>query len=214
MKCKICKNESKKIFTQKVLSKYDVDYYKCDNCGFIQTQKPFWLKEAYKEPINLEDTGIIERNLYFTELVSPIIKTVFGKNNTYLDYSGGYGIFSRLMINKGIRVLWTDPHTKNIFAKGFEYKNEKIEAITCFECFEHFDEPIKEIEKMLKISKNIMFSTTLQTEDIPKKNWDYYGFEHGQHIAFYSKKTLKFIANKHKLNLYSIKNLHFLTEKK
>ena len=215
MKCKICKNESKKIFTQKVLSKYDVDYYKCDNCGFIQTQKPFWLKEAYKEPISPEDSGIIERNTYFSNLSETLIKHYFNKKRKFLDYAGGYGIFTRLMRNKGFDFYWCDLYAKNLFSKGFEYNNkDKIEAITCFECFEHFNEPIKEIEKMLKISENIIFSTRLIPKEIPEKNWDYFGTTHGQHIAFYSKKTLNYIAKKYKLNFYSKNNIHIITKRK
>lgn len=214
MKCKICNSNSNYIFTEKIRKKYNSKFYKCNNCGFIQTEKPTWLKEAYKNPINIEDTGIIERNIYFADIVSPIIKIFFGKEKNYLDYAGGYGIFSRLMKNRGITVLWEDIYTQNLFAKELVYKNQKIEAITCFECFEHLDQPIKEIEKMLKISKTIIFSTRLIPKEIPEKNWDYYGFEHGQHIAFYSKKTLEYIAKKYDLELYTTHNLHILTNKK
>jgi hypothetical protein len=189
LNCNICNSEVKKIFSAKVLKKYAVDYFKCANCGFIQTQRPFWLKESYKDSINVEDTGILERNFYFADLVSPIIKLFFNKNENYLDYAGGYGMFSRLMANRGIKVYWDDPYTENIFAKGLEYsKNKKINVITSFECFEHLDKPLKEIEKMLAISKTIIFSTLLLPCPVPPKNWHYFGFEHGQHISFYSKK--------------------------
>ncbi|MDD3083569.1 MAG: class I SAM-dependent methyltransferase, partial [Candidatus ainarchaeum sp.] len=121
-------------------------------------------------------------------------KIFFKEKNSFLDYAGGYGIFTRLMKNKGFNFYWDDKYTENTFSKGFEYKKQKIDLTTCFECFEHFEEPIKEIEKILKISNNIIFSTRLIPKEIPEKNWVYYGFNHGQHIAFYSKKTLFFIA--------------------
>ena len=214
MKCKICNNQTKKAFTSKILGKYNIDYFKCYNCGFIQTEKPFWLKEAYENSITTEDTGLIDRNIYFSNILPTIINYFFDKSANFLDYAGGYGIFTSLMRNKRFNFYTTDKYTKNILAKGFEYKKEIIKAITCFECFEHFEDPLKEIEKMLKLSNNIIFSTRLTSKEIPEKNWDYFGFNHGQHISFYSKKTLKYIAKAYNLNLYSNQNLHVLTKQK
>ena len=31
-------------------------------CDFLQTEEPFWLKEAYESAIGITDTGIIKRN--------------------------------------------------------------------------------------------------------------------------------------------------------
>lgn len=87
--------------------------------------------------------------------------------------------------------------------------------MTTFESFEHFVSPIDEIEKMLKLSKNIIFSTELLPNPIPiPDKWWYYGLEHGQHISFYSQKTFKFIAKKYNLNYTNLGSLHLLTEKK
>ena len=82
--------------------------------------------------------------------------------------------------------------------------------------FEHFIDPLEELEKMLLISKNILLTTILLPDPVPEiKNWWYYGTEHGQHISFYSKKTLEFLAKKYNLNLYTNGiNLHLLTDKK
>lgn len=52
MTCKICGKENKFIFKAKILKKYDVSYFHCENCGFLQTEEPHWLSEAYKSPIN------------------------------------------------------------------------------------------------------------------------------------------------------------------
>jgi hypothetical protein len=41
-----------------------------------------------------------------------------------------------------------------------------------------------------------MFSTLLVPEPAPKlEDWWYYGLEHGQHIAFYTRKSLAVLAN-------------------
>lgn len=218
MNCRICLNESGKIFKAKVLNKYDADYYFCKNCNFLFAGDPFWLNEAYQKPINISDTGIMNRNIHYSKIVSVLLYFFFGKNAKYLDYAGGYGIFTRLMRDIGFDFYWQDPYCENLLARGFEYDESMktgIQLVTAFEVFEHLVNPLYEIKKMFDISENIIFSTILLPEPIPKpENWWYYGLEHGQHVAFYSEKTLRFIAEKFKVNYYKINNLHlYLPEK-
>jgi hypothetical protein len=44
--CKICKSEVKYLFSKEILSKYNIKYYQCSTCLFIQTEKPYWQEEA------------------------------------------------------------------------------------------------------------------------------------------------------------------------
>jgi len=215
MKCKICSAVNKLVFGAKILAKYNISYFYCSNCNFLQTEEPYWLDEAYNEPINISDTGYIQRNLQLSVKVTILLSLLFEKNRYYLDHAGGYGVFVRLMRDVGFDFMWEDKYTENIFAKGFEYSGEPIEAITTFESFEHFVNPIQEIDNLLDISKNIIFSTMLLPEPIPRPmNWWYYGLDHGQHISFYSKNTFYFIAIKYNLFYTNIGSLHLLTENK
>lgn len=214
--CKICSQLATFIFDSIILDKYKIGYYHCQNCSFLFTEKPYWLVEAYNEPINKSDTGILQRNIELADKSGRLLFYLFDHRNTFLDFGGGYGLFVRLMRDKGFNFLWDDTYTENLLAKGFEYANEPIELITSFETFEHFENPILEIEKMLAISSSILFSTDLYPEPIPTpENWWYYALDHGQHISFYNLKTLNYIAKKYNLNLYSNRyNLHLLTSKK
>ena len=216
MICKICGKENLFIFKAKILIKYDVSYFHCPNCGFLQTEEPYWLDEAYQDPINASDTGYLQRNITLSQKVTILLTLFFDKDKRYLDYAGGYGVFVRLMRDIGFDFYWYDKYTQNLFARGFEYKEGmKIEAITTFESFEHFEKPMEEIENMIKISKNIIFTTELLPSPIPEPNkWWYYGLEHGQHISFYSSKTFDFIAKKYNLYFVSSGSLHILTHKK
>ena len=123
MNCKICNKKSNYIFNAKILNKYNIEYYHCPNCGFLQTEEPFWLEEAYKESINISDTGIMVRNLYLSKITTLIIYFLFDKNKKFLDYAGGYGIFVRLMRDIGFDFYWYDKYSENLLARGFEYKN-------------------------------------------------------------------------------------------
>lgn len=215
MKCKICGSEAKYIKTLKVREVYEAEYYLCEECGFLFVGNPTWLAEAYQEPIADTDTGYVLRNVYLSRKTLVLFRFLFNARASFLDYAGGYGMLARLMRDYGMDFFTDDLHTPNLFMKGFEYKNQTVEALTCFECFEHFASPIEEIEKMLKISKNIFFSTLLLPREIPDDDWEYYGLKHGQHISFYSRETLSYIANKYKLNFCTDgANLHLFTEKK
>jgi hypothetical protein len=161
----------------------------------------------------------MQRNLLFSEITALIIFFLFDSKGVFLDSAGGYGIFTRLMRDIGFDFYWNDLFTKNLLARGFEeskIKNKKIELLTSFECFEHFADPIREIEKLLVKSENILFSTTVLPEPVPDKDsWWYYGFSHGQHISFYRVDTLRTIADKFGLKFYTNgKNIHLFTKKR
>lgn len=216
MNCKICDQKTQQIFKAKILNKYEIDYFYCKHCGFLQTEEPYWLEEAYSESINISDTGYIQRNLMLSDIITILLILFFDKNGKFLDYAGGYGVFVRMMRDIGFDFYWDDKYTTNLFARGFEYQNgDKYEAVTTFESFEHFVNPMDEIESLLKISKNIIFSTELLPNPIPKpEDWWYYGLDHGQHVSFYSEKTFEFIAKKYNLNYANLCGLHLLSEKK
>ena len=214
MRCKICSYDNKSIFNATVLKKHDIEYFYCQNCGFLQTEEPYWLDEAYSDSINVSDTGYMQRNINFSKTLTVLLTNLFDRDVKYLDYAGGYGVFVRLMRDIGFDFYWDDKYTTNLFVRGFEYTNQKVSAITTFESFEHYVNPIEEIEKLLSISKTIIFSTELLQKNIPKpENWWYYGLDHGQHISFYSEKTLYYIARKYELNYYNLGTLQVLTDK-
>ena len=218
MNCKLCNQITNKIFNHLVLNKYNVEYFYCESCKFIQTENPYWLNETYQNPIASIDTGIIKRNLLFTKRTSTILFFLFNKNKIFLDYGGGYGIFVRMMRDVGYDFYWEDKFAKNLVSKGFDISDsiEGIELLTSFECFEHFINPIGEISDLLQKSNNILFSTELFYNQPPKPEaWWYYNFEAGQHISLYSKQSLKQIAKKFNLNLCSDnRGFHLLSKKK
>ena len=61
MKCKICDGAVRHLFAKKVLHKYDVAYFQCLHCRFIQTEQPYWLGEAYEKAIARLDIGLVWR---------------------------------------------------------------------------------------------------------------------------------------------------------
>lgn len=218
MICKICQSQSDVFQKAVILNKYTIAYYKCGRCGFMQTEDPFWIDEVYQDPINGLDTGMLARNLHLSKVLTTVIYFLFDKNADFLDYAGGYGVMTRLMRDNGFNFYWSDAYTKNLLARGFEYSkhNGDIALITSFESFEHFVNPLQEIQKMLAISKSIIFSTEILPVPSPMLNeWWYYALSGGQHVSFYALSTLEFIAHKFALNFYTNgTNIHLFTDKK
>lgn len=217
MNCKICNNATSVLFKEKILFKYDIGYYRCDTCGFVQTEEPYWLDEAYANALNLSDTGLLYRNGKLFQKTFTILRSTFPKDAKFVDYGAGFGIFVRTMRDAGLDFYWQDKYAKNLCARGFEYDpNQKYDALTTFEVFEHLVNPMQEIEEMFKLSDTIIFSTEMIADTPPKFNdWWYYQPNHGQHIAFYSKKSLLYIANKFNATLYTDGHgFHTISKKK
>lgn len=220
MKCKICPVETHFEFEGIVLNKYKVKYYRCPSCDFIQTEDPYWLEEAYTSPISSLDIGLINRNIKFSKFTSTLISLLFKRDSIFLDYGGGFGMFTRMMRDRGYNFYRQDIYCQNIFAFGFDLDDfndrPKFELITAFEVFEHLVDPIKEIEQMLNYSDNILFSTELHgKEHLNFNNYWYFLPDSGQHVALYSVESLKFIAKKLGLFLYSNQtSLHLLSKRK
>lgn len=222
MKCLLCdKNEVKSLFKGLLLHKYEVQYYQCPQCGLIFTESPYWLDEAYSDSITCVDTGIMSRNVDFVLATNMLIKTFFDKKGLFVDWGGGYGIFTRMMRDLGYNFMWKDKYSPNLLSSGFEYTTdmkEKVELVTAFELFEHFSKPLDEIENLFSMTDSVLFSTLIYDDEFQFQNfekWWYYVPQTGQHIVFYSKKTLEYIAKSHGLNYYKINNgLHIITRKK
>ncbi|KPQ39984.1 MAG: putative O-linked N-acetylglucosamine transferase, SPINDLY family [Phormidium sp. OSCR] len=216
--CHICQSPSHPFAQHQLLNRYLVQYFQCSHCGFVQTEDPYWLEEAYSSAIANSDIGLVTRNLNFAKLTQQIIFKQFNPDGEFLDYGAGYGLFVRLMRDRGLNFYWHDKYAENLFAKGVEVESgesRQFELLTAFEVFEHFTNPQEEIPKLLAWSRNILFSTELLPPSHPKPgDWWYYAPEEGQHISLYTHKSLTILAQQNHLNLYSNgRSLHLLTEK-
>jgi hypothetical protein len=218
MQCRICKTKTNFIFKNRLFNKYIVSYFRCNNCELIQTEIPYWLGEVYSDAIADSDTGLVRRNFSLATRIAVILMFCFRPREKYIDIAGGYGMLTRLMRDYGFNFYWEDSFCKNIFAKEYTAKDggNNFHALTAIEVLEHLDNPVEFIkENLLRYNSNaIIFTTELYRGSAPGLEWWYYSFETGQHISFYTKKTLEEIAKILKLNLYSYKGIHILSKVK
>lgn len=197
IECRVCGAMSQHIFNSTLL-RHSVRYYECANCGYVQTETPHWLQEAYGEAINRSDTGILRRNERNARLVIRTLALIGHIRGTVIDCAGGYGLLVRMLRDRGVDAHWADRYCNNLVARGFEAgEDERADLITAFEAMEHFVNPRTELAALLTRADYVLVSSDLIPTPTPAPGtWWYYAPEHGQHIGFYRQRTLSWLAQK------------------
>lgn len=215
--CRVCDTPTTLHARARLLGRHDIRYECCPACGFIQTERPYWLDEAYADAIAASDTGLLRRNFILAAVTQSIIRSYFNPRARFVDYGGGYGALVRLMRDAGYDFWRYDPLCANLFARGFDAApsaRPEAELVTAFEVFEHLVNPREELLKMLSFSRNILFTTLLQPTPAPQPgDWWYYCLDTGQHVALYTRSALEALGRTHGLNLVTDgKQLHLFTD--
>jgi hypothetical protein len=216
--CRVCNNESSKIFSKKVLKKYNVDYFKCSYCNGIQTEEPFWLDEAYLSHLVELDFGVIRRNI---ENLSKIhcLRRFLSPMNIFLDYGGGDGLLCRMLRDYEIDCYNYDKYSDSPYAQQFIADDEiRPDVVTAFEVIEHFKNPQDDFKKILKFDSEYILMTTSLIDFIPEnqiEDWWYVAEDGGQHLFLYTQKSLEIIAKQNNYYCYilNINNILFSRHK-
>jgi Methyltransferase domain len=198
-KCRLCGGRLLNRFNLTVLRKYDVQYYECEECHSLQTETPYWIDEAYNQNLSILDTGAAQRTLH--NLAACYVISKLFKIRNAIDFGGGDGLLCRLLRDYGVNCFVKDKYAKQTYLQGFtEPDFNKPDLIIAFEVLEHFPNPVIDLDELFRIDSNtLLISTSIyKNED---KDWWYLAPESGQHVFFYSKEGLDWIAKKHNYRL-------------
>jgi len=198
--CRVCGESASFLFRKRVLSRVEAAYFRCGACGQVQTEEPYWLDEAYQNLNYQRDTGIVDRCLW-TALTTVALgyRLKIGGDETCLDWGGGTGLFARICRDFGMNFFYQDRYADNVFARGFEFADAPtssgITLLTAFEVLEHFPDPARDILELFRLDPQyILLSTMLYAGE--GADWWYFS-EDGQHVAFYTRRSLEVIAKRH-----------------
>jgi len=181
---------------QSVLGKYQVHYFRCPDCGTVQTENAWWLEEAYACPLAATDVGAVSRNIALARMVVAVRMLAVTTEGPCLDVGGGTGLLVRLLRDAGVDCYWEDRYAQNVFARGFEARGERHYALlTAFEVLEHLPDPLVHLTDWLARSDSVLLTTTLLPASRPRPDeWWYYAPETGQHVTIYTAIALHVMA--------------------
>ena len=211
MLCRLCRGPLSLSFRERVLNKYPVGYWRCLDCGSMQTDPPHWLEESYSAPRPMTDTGMVARSIQMAQMTSLLLRIAsVGAQTKCLDWGGGNGLFCRMMRDQGYNFFNDDKYAKPFYCDGFTFQRAgiaKCDILTSFEIFEHLANPVVELEEILSLEPRLwIFSTQLYEQQGPE--WNYFGPANGQHVFFYSAQGLEGFATAHGYRFIRGRHLH------
>ena len=196
------------------------DIVSCTECGFVfnayesATQKDFndYYISNNSKTVNYYDMLSADlADTYFEHLYNGIKKYI-NKESQILDVAGGYGEFSKYLLDKGyLNVSLLEMKTECIqYAKNIginviegnlleiEDIKHKYDLVICSHDLEHFIDIDKAIDKMRDMVKSsgYIFIEVPDIEEYEKLDRAPYHFLTYEHVCHFSENTLYNIANK------------------
>lgn len=193
-RCRLCDGEIRFRFSNLVLARHTVEYFSCLNCGSLQTETPYWLKDAYRHNLALLDTGAAQRNL--ANLSAAYVVTRLLGLRDLVDFGGGDGLLCRLLRDHGLNCFLQDKYAMASYALAFTHQNfEKPELLLAFEVLEHFENPQSDLQMLFQCNPKALLVSTVPYS-MQGSDWWYLTPETGQHVFFYSSAAMRLIAQK------------------
>ncbi len=176
-------------------------YFECNKCMLIFADKNAHLsfdEEFSRYKLHNNHTNDLGYRNFLLKLVNPMLNYVDFKRRG-LDFGCGPStLLSNIFKEKGIDVYNYDP----FFYPQKELLDQKYDFITSSEVVEHFFYPSYDWSLMINILNDGGY-LGIMTQLIPD-NQEFYSWWYRKdptHVSFYSKKTMKFIADKFHLKI-------------
>lgn len=191
--CPVCDAEMSDFDEAVVMGKYDAKYHRCPGCGLVAALDTPWLEEAYTHAIHDADSGLLRRARKLSRLTAAVIGFEGLKGGRFLDWAGGYGVFTETMRERGFDFYHHDDFAEPVFARAFQDDGtSRYSLITAFEVFEHLASPQVQLSRLADRTDYLLFTTELLPTPAPRVgDWWYYLPNVGQHITFHTPESLR-----------------------
>lgn len=196
--CRLCGGGIKFQFSKLILMRHSVSYFSCDQCDCLQTEKPFWLDEAYQLVNERFDTGQVFRSLNNAGFIDALVNILKLDDQLIVDFGCGSGLMVRVLRDVGLNAVGYDSYSEPRLCIGFHVKEyPQAAVVNLCEVAEHFESPAESLDLIFSHKPKLVIVQTAIFSELPAQDWTYLSEEHGQHIFFYSIKGMEFIANKY-----------------
>lgn len=194
--CPVCDATMAVFDSAVVMGRYDATYHRCVGCGLVAARDTPWLAEAYTSAIHDADSGLLRRARRLSLLTSAVIRFEGLPGGRFLDWAGGYGVFTQVMRDRGHDYWHHDDFAQPIFAQHFQDDGTgRCDLVTAFEVFEHLADPRRELAAVAERTDRILFTTELLPDPAPRVGeWWYYLPDVGQHITFHTVASLRLLG--------------------
>ncbi len=183
-----------------MLGSFEAEFERCPRCGLVMAVRPHWLDQAYAAPITRLDIGLLDRCLLLSQVTAAVLRAERLRGGRFLDWAGGYGALTRLMRDRGYHFEHLDPMTDNVFAHGHEVPDvdsRRYDLVTGFEVLEHLEDPVGALRPVAGTTDRLLITTQPLPDPPPSPTqWWYYALSTGQHITFYTPRSLALLAER------------------
>lgn len=192
-----------------------VCYYRCGACGFTFTNAfDDWSPQAFKDHVYNDDYPLTdppfleERPQRNAQMVAGLWHRAKGRS-TVLDYGGGNGNFAAMLAHHGL-----DCETTDVFYCSQQPSQTDYGIVTCFEVIEHVPHAFQTewfggLSRYLAPQGTLLVSTEV-LDSITTVNHYYIAPRNG-HVSIHSPRSLRTLARKFDLDVYSINHeMHLL----
>jgi Methyltransferase domain len=196
--CRLCGGPARHVFDHCILGRHQVPYFECTACGSIQTERPYWLEEAYAiEGVHI-DIGQAARVLQtWLRLCLLLDRICFDRSALCIDYGSSAGLLARLMRDVGYDYRVYDRYDVGKYANYFQIDalaGLQPGLISAFEVFEHFPEPRESLGEILSLKPALVAFSTVFYEG-QGRDWGYLVPCCGQHVFFYTQRAIERFAD-------------------
>jgi glycosyltransferase involved in cell wall biosynthesis len=197
--CRLCGSPAGQVFSREVLSRHIVGYFRCETCGSLQPETPYWLEEAYSLNAEALDGAASAKSmlhfLTFRRLLEILDVKTFDR---CVDYCGGTGLFARLMRDLGYNYSTFDRNGGGELcaaARWYDF-DRQAKLVTIFDGIEKFTDPRHEWQTIFSAEPDFVVGTaTLYGgEDAA---WPQLAAEVGQRVFFHTANALSEVASRH-----------------